>query len=331
MTGRRPPRLRPGDLVAVASPSSGSTTPRRLDRGIKGLQRLGFTVRVGPLTSAADERRRLPQDRADELNALLRDTSVRAIFATLGGYTSNAVLDLLDYSALRADPKVIVGYSDLTTLLLACYTQAGVTTFHGPTVLPEIAEFPRMLPYTENNLRHTLSSPVPLGRLTRPRTCTDEFLAWDIDDNRPRTAHPAADWIWISEGCATGPLLGGNLDTLSVLAGTRYLPDFTGAILFWETVSTSVNFVDRALTHLDMLGVLSRIAGMLVGRSFRADPPFDADLTAHLRERFGDSGVPVVMGLDIGHSDPMLTLPLGARMSMDSRSRTLEVLDAGVC
>jgi len=328
----RPPRLRPGDVIGLVSPSApgAPVAPRRFARAADALRDMGFEVREGSRTWGTGHSAGTARERADELNEFLRDPRVRAVVATIGGHTCNAVLPLLDYDALRADPKIIVGYSDITALLLACVTKAGVVAFHGPTLLAEFGEFPAPLPYTRDGFLDVLCRAEPPGPLRQPPEWTDEFLLWDSRDTRPRTLAPSRPWSWPVEGRAAGPLLGGNLDTLSVLGGTGYLPDFRGAVLLWETVQTSLSRIDQLLTHLEALGVMDDLAGMIVGHAFRADPGFEEELRGHVAERYASRGFPVVAGVLAGHCDPMPTLPLGCVVALDSARGSIEVVDAAV-
>ena len=268
--------------------------------------------------------------RADELNAFIRDPDVRAVVATLGGYTTNGVLDLLDWDAFRADPIVVLGYSDLTALLLAVVAQGECVAHHGPTLLPELAEFPKPLDYTRDHLVRAVTDPQPMGLLEPPTARTEEFLPWDEADDRPRRAQPADGWYPLVKGEAVGPLLGGNLDTLGVLVGTPYLPSFEGAVFLWETANDSLPLVERALTHLESSGALDGIVGMVVGRAFRAGTEGEAGLRDFVLRRFERAGIPVLAGVDVGHGDPMLTLPLGAEVRLDATHATLEVRGTGV-
>jgi muramoyltetrapeptide carboxypeptidase len=324
-----PCRLREGDLVAVVAPSGPVMFPERLGRGVRALESVGFRPVVGPVASG-ESGRRSAQERADELNAFLRAPDVRAIVAAIGGYSSNALLDLLDWEALRADPKILVGYSDITALLMGAVHVAGVPAFHGPTVLPELAEYPEALPDTADGLRRAVCEARPLGVVAQVPNWTEEFLAWEKDDNRARCLEPATPWRWIGDGTASGRLLGGNLETLCALAGTRYFPDFTDAVVLLESAAVSHDAIDRDLDHLSMLGVFDGMAGLVFGHSFRGGPGFQTTLEERLIERFAGAGAPVVLGVHLGHTDPMPTLPLGVPLAIDVGKQRLEVLDAAV-
>lgn len=328
---RLPPHLAPGDLIAVATPSGPVCTSGRLARGVSALRRLGFDVIVGPQAYTDDPCKRTPEARSEELNSFFRDTSIRAVITTIGGHTCNTVLPHLDYAALRQQPKIICGYSDITALLLACHTRAGIVTFHGPTLLAEVAEFPAMHDYTRSSFLRVVGRATAAGALKAAKAWTDEFLAWEIDDDRPRMMQPSAGWLWFGHGYVRGPLVGGNLETISAMAGTPYLPDFGGAILFLETASGNPELVERSLAHLDMADVFSGIAAVLFGRPFRTDDSSAGQMSMLLQRWFPDRGIPLVTNIDLGHTDPMLTLPIGVNASLDFAHQSLAVVDAAVC
>ncbi|MDH6435687.1 S66 peptidase family protein [Streptomyces canus] len=328
----RPRRLAPGDLVAVCTPSGPGAplAPRRFERGLQYLRDQGFRLRVGSQAWEEGYAAGSARARAAEINDMIRDSDVRAVVCAIGGYTTNGILPHLDWKALADDPKVIVGYSDITALLLAAFARTGVITFHGPTLMPEFAEYPSALVYTEEAFRAATGSARAVGRLRPPAAWTEEFLLWDERDGEPRRTRPHDGWQWLVGGTATGRLLGGNLDTVCALTGTGDLPDFTGAVFFWETCSQSIGEIERNLTHLACAGVTDGIAAMIVGRSFRAGDAFEAQLRAYVSERWSGAPFPVLAGVDLGHSDPMLTLPVGARCRLDSGTDVFEVIEAAV-
>ncbi|GAA2653520.1 LD-carboxypeptidase [Streptomyces aculeolatus] len=327
-----PPRLAPGDTLVVCTPS-GPGAPiaaERFARGVRWLERAGFDVRVGGQAHATGYAAGSARERAEELNTALRDPEVRGIVTAIGGYNANGVLPYLDFAALADRPRVLLGYSDVTALLLAAYACSNVVTFHGPTLMPELAEYPAPLPYTEASLLGTLCRPDPPGGLTAPPDWTEELLRWDSEDVRPRRMREHPGWRWLSGGTGTGRLVGGNLDTLCALLGTPYAPCLRGAVLFWESCAESIAVIDRGLCQLDAAGGTAGLAGMVVGRSFRKGEEFERDLRALVAERYAGRGFPVLAGVDIGHTDPMLTLPIGVRARLDSGSSAFEVTDRAV-
>lgn len=329
---RRPRRLRAGDRIAVCTPSGpgGAIAPARFARGVRWLEESGFDVVVGAQAYASGRSAGSARARADEVNAALHDGSVRAVVTAIGGLNTNGVLPYVDFAALERDPKILLGYSDITALLLAAYARTGVVTFHGPTLMPELAEFPEPLAYTWEGVRGALMSGEPLGLLTPPSSLTEELLLWDEADDRPRTALPNPGWSWLAPGSDTGRLVGGNLDTVRALLGTPYMPCTRGAVLFWETCTDSLASIECALDHLDAAGVTADLAGMVVGRSFRVGEGFEKELQELTAERYTERGFPIVAGVDLGHSDPMLTLPIGVEVILDSERRYVEVLSSGV-
>ncbi|MBE1489519.1 muramoyltetrapeptide carboxypeptidase LdcA involved in peptidoglycan recycling [Plantactinospora soyae] len=324
-----PPGLRPGDAVGLISPSGPVRTPARLARAADALADLGLRPVIGEI-GATGRTGAGPAERAGELNAFLGDADIRAVIATIGGHTSSELLPLLDYDALLADPKVIIGYSDITAILLGVYARTGLVTFHGPTALAELGEYPRPLSGTSAGLVAAVRCGDPVGELRPAREWTEEFLAWDRDDHRPRVTRTSDGWAYRGSRVVTGRLIGGNLDTMAALLGTPYFPDLAGAVLFWETLTTDLGEIDRLLHQLVRSGVLDDVVGLLVGRTFRGNPGLEADVRRLVAERFADPDIPVVTGMDIGHTDPMLTLPIGVRARIDPGAQQVEILDAAI-
>jgi len=327
-----PRRLVPGDLIGVCTPSGPGAVlaPGRFARGLRALRDRGFRVQAGPQADAVGHSAGPAAARAAELNGFLRDDRVRAVVCAIGGYTANGVLPHLDYGAFAADPKPVVGYSDITALLLGLHARTGVVTFHGPTLMPELGEYPDVLDYTAVSLLGALTGTSPGGALAPPQRWTQEFLLWDKEDVRPRETMPHPGWEWLAGGTGEGPLLGGNLETVCALLGTPYLPSFDGAVLFWETCESSPGLLERGLTQLDAAGVTARLAGMVVGRSFRAPDGFEKHLRSVVAERYGGLGVPLLAGVDLGHTDPMLTLPVGVPARLDAAAATFALTGPGV-
>jgi muramoyltetrapeptide carboxypeptidase len=327
----KPPRVRPGDAVAVVSPSAPAfgRFPHRGERGTAYLESLG--LRVKPMPHAAGIEGWIsapPERRAADLHAAFADPAVRVVLCAIGGNHSNQVLPHLDFDLIRANPKVFQGYSDMTVLHWAIAEEAGLSTFYGPALVPELGEFPAVLPLTDRSLRSAWFGDEPL-RYEPATEWTDELLDWNrqLDLTRPRRLRPSEGWLTIRSGAAQGPLVGGCLETIGWhLKGSRYWPDFDGAILMLETSEEkpSPAHVDSLLTDLGQLGVLDAIAGLVYARPYGYD---DAEretmwhvLDAHVR-------CPTLADVDCGHTDPMLTLPLGQVVRLDADARSLETLE----
>jgi muramoyltetrapeptide carboxypeptidase len=314
----RPERLRKGDIVTVFSPSSSvpSFFPERLDRAERELERLGFRVRRGAhVTDRTGYTAGFPEQRAAEINEAFANRQVSAILCSIGGNNSNQLLDQIDYDTIRRNPKVLVGYSDATALLVAVWQTTGLVTYHGPGVLPEFGEFPGVMSFTERSFLETICEALSPRKLSPPDSWTDEYAEWADPENwtRTRPQTPNALWRAVRSGVGEGPLVGGNLETLLKLAGTPFWPDLNGAILFWEEARQPAAQVDAHLTQLRQIGVFSQIAGMMIGRPYHCDASVGIGFAEVIDEKLSSVPFPVLADVDFGHTDPMLTLPIGIR------------------
>lgn len=332
----RPPALRPDDLVRVLSPSwcGAGLYPHRLERGCTALKSLGLRVDLGAHALAVTGHvAGTANQRAADLNAAFAQPEVRAIFCAIGGDHSNQLLNLLDFDLIRENPKPLVGFSDITVLQLALLARSGLTSFYGPTVLTGLAEFPQPLPYTLDHLRRALFTTTPLGLIEPSASWTDEYLDWGekADLIRPRSLSLNRGPRALKEGVAVGQLMGGCLPSLMHLRGTHYWPDFEGALLFWEIPEGRYGpaEVDSHLADLELVGVFARIRGMLVGRPYQYTDAMRAELDAVILERTSGFGFPILIDLDFGHTDPISTMPVGARAELDTGRLLLNILEPG--
>lgn len=330
-----PPPVEPGMTVAVVAPSYGGVGawPHRAERATAYLESLGLRVRTMP-NAARNEgwASAPPQARADDLHAAFADDEVGVVLCAIGGNHSNQVLPHLDFDLVRANPKVFQGYSDITVLHWALLGRAGLATFHGPALVAELAEHGGPLPYTERWLRAAWFRDEPL-RYTPAERWTEEFLDWDTQaDNRARTMQPSSGWRTIRPGRAEGPVVGGCLETVCWhLFGSDYWLPLDGTILFLETSeeAPSPAYVDAYLTDLELAGVFDACAGFVVGRPMGYAPGDVESLWQVVAARTETAGIPVLAGVDCGHTDPMTTIPLGVTARLDAGARTLEVLLPG--
>jgi muramoyltetrapeptide carboxypeptidase LdcA involved in peptidoglycan recycling len=299
--------------------------PHRAERGRVYLESIGLTVRMMPNAAlVTDWTAGPPEARVDDIHAAFADDAIGAVLCGIGGNHSNQLLPLLDYDLIAAHPKLFQGYSDITVLHWAFAKHAGLRTFYGPALCSELGEYPKVLDYTDRWLRAAWFEHGPLD-FDAPTEWTDEFLDWEkkADLERPRAMNPARGWRSIREGVAEGPLFGGCLETICWhLKGSREWLDLSGAVLFLETSEEgpSPAHVDAYLTDLELLDVFDEIAGLIIGRpaAYKAE---DVDaLWRVAEERTEASGIPLLANLDVGHTDPMLTLPLGAPARMDARA-----------
>ena len=317
----RPKALRAGDVVAIAPLSGGweESESALLTRGVETIERMGFDVRVSPLI---DPDRRWwwaaarSQEVADEFNRLLRDPEVRAVFALTGGRMTLTYLDLIDYEAVRADPKPILGMSDISALHLALHARTGLVSLHSELVTFGFGEWDD----ADEDRRKELA---------------DLYLRLLTSDEAPGPLPPGGRWECWRSGRAEGPLIGGLLNRIVRVQASPYAPSperFDGAILFWEEVGTTTSVVWNDLHVLRLAGVFDRIAGMVVGVPAEVEPTEGGPDTLRevVLDVLGDRDIPVLGNVDLGHTGPNLPLPLGVRVELDADARRLALLEAAV-
>lgn len=329
-----PERLKPGARIALVSPSdpAAGLYPDRLRRAITVFSEWGYSL--VPMAHARAVHPQLgylagtDEERAEDLMQAFDDPQIDGIWASIGGLNSNRILDRLDYDRIRQHPKVFVGYSDCTALLNAITAETGLVTFHGPNALVELAVAGDVMDYTKTACLALLTEPTPRGRLTPPPE------SWLIDwpAVAPGTRISATPWRGNQKGAASGPLVGGNLQTLMKLAGSRYWPDFRGSILVVEDVGVPLHHLDGHLTALRGLGVLDAVAGLVIGRinaNGQETLPAD-DVLTMVADVLDHRDLPVLVDVDFGHTDPMLTLPIGGMAAIDATEPSLALMEGVV-
>jgi muramoyltetrapeptide carboxypeptidase len=310
---RKPPRLRPGDTVGLIEPAGFTEDKFDLALVLETIRAMGLVPRPAPHVLkrygylAGSDR-----DRAADVNAMFADDRVRGIFAVRGGWGCARILPYLDYGAIRANPKLLVGFSDITALHLALAAKTGCPSIHGPNAANSWGAFS-----WDSFRRLAFAGETPTWR--NP-PASDDRLAQR--SNRIRTFHP---------GKASGKLLGGNLTTLTALMGTPYLPDFTGAILFLEDVDEAEYRVDRMLTQLALGGVLGKLAGVVFGQCTRCSGS-EANysgftLSEVLDQHLAPLGVPAFQGAQIGHIANQFSIPMGIPAEIDASEGTIHILE----
>jgi muramoyltetrapeptide carboxypeptidase len=298
----RPPVLRPGDTVMLVSPSGPS--PRdRVDLGVEMLSGWGLKVEIAPGALDRDGYLAGPDHvRLAGLNTALRDPRVRGVICTRGGYGAQRIVDDVDFEAIRADPKILAGFSDITALHLALLTRAGVAGVQTPMAAWNAD---RTGPGSADSFRNALMSTAPVTLVPRPDESTFP--------------------VRIDGPAVTGPLIGGNLCMIAASLGTPDMPSLTGAILMIEDVEEPPYKVDRMVTHLRRAGALSGLAGVAIGQFTNCADGWPTSIVDVLGERFGDLGVPVLGGLPFGHGTDQLSVPLGTPATLDVAAGRLTV------
>lgn len=312
----KPPRLRPGDMVGLIEPAGFTDDAFDLDLVREAILAMGLTPRDAPhLAQRHGYLAGKDADRAADINAMYADPTVKALFAVRGGWGCARLLPYLDFATIRAHPKLLVGFSDITALHLAFAAKAGFTTIHGPNAASS------------------------WGKLS-----WDAFRAVAFDGGTPTFANPLGTEDRLVQrsgrirtfrsGVARGRLLGGNLTVLAALMGTGWLPDFTGAILFIEDIDEAPYRIDRMLTQLALGGVLGKLAGVVFGQCngcTAAGPSYGGfTLSEVLQQHLEPLGVPAFQGALFGHVANQFSLPVGVQAEIDAGAGTIRLLEAGV-
>lgn len=312
----KPPRLRSGDTVGLIEPAGFTDDAFDLDMvketiiamGLKPKPAKHLVERYGYLAGT-------DADRAADVNAMFADAEVRAVFATRGGWGCARILPYLDFAKIRANPKLLIGFSDITALHLAFAARAGFVTIHGPNAAS-----------------------------SWPRFSWDAFRALAFDGTTPTLSNPEGHEDRLVQrsgrirtfrsGKASGRLLGGNLTVLSTLMGTPWVPDFAGAILFIEDVSEQPYRIDRMLTQLSLAGVLGKVAGVVFGQCTECGPSGASyggfTLSEVLQQHLAALKVPAFQGAQFGHVASQFSLPVGCRAEIDADAGTIRLLEPAV-
>lgn len=310
--------LRPGDQAGLITPATYVSDPDSIALAIRTVEYFGLKWRLGRNVRKRDGYLGGDiRERAGDLHEMFRDPGIRAVICVRGGYGSAALLDHLDYALIRANPKVFLGYSDITALHIGIHKMTGLVTFHGPMTLADFTG------YTQEHFRAALFETKPLGVLTNPQ-----------ESNRLRPNHTLRA---IRPGKARGRLLGGNLTLITSTLGTPYEIDARGRILFLEDVGEEPYRIDRMLTQLHLAGKLQQAAGIIWGECLgcaprKYEPSFESSFsTGEVVERIlGSLQIPVLSGLTIGHTSDQLTLPEGVTATLDASAGTLAVEDSAL-
>lgn len=312
----KPPRLRPGDVVGLVEPAGFTDDQFDLDVVKETIVAMGLKPK--PARHLLDRHGYLAgkdEDRAADLNAMFADREVKAIFAVRGGWGCARILPYLDFTTIRANPKLLIGFSDITALHMAFAARAGFTTIHGPNAA---SSWPRFSWDAFRAIAFDGATPL----LTNPQAKEDRLVPLG---GRIRT---------FGSGRASGRLLGGNLTVLTALMGTGWLPDFTGAILFLEDVDEAPYRIDRMLTQLSLAGVLRKLAGLVFGQctSCGATGPSYGGFTLSqvLEQHLRPLGIPAFQGAAIGHVANQFSLPLGVRAEIDADAGSIRLLEPAV-
>ncbi|MEG3860452.1 S66 peptidase family protein [Microcoleus sp. herbarium12] len=301
----KPRRLQVGDTVALINPAAFNYA-KEVQQFFKVLDNLGLKVKLGEhfydrygYLAGKDA------DRAADVNAAFADDSVQAIFTGMGGWGCGRILPLLNYDTIRNNPKIIMGFSDITALLLAIHAKTNIVTFHGPLGVSSWSSF------TVDYVKKVLFDA--------------DAVTLQNSKNFPIQT--------IRRGTASGKLIGGNLSVISTMMGSAYLPEWENSILFVEEVSEEVYRIDRMLMQLKLAGILDKISGFIFGQCTKCEaekPQESLTLAQVFTDRIRPLNIPAWYGSMTGHIRDKFTLPIGLKVEIDASSGTIKLLETAV-
>lgn len=336
-----PKKLNPGDTIGVISPSAGlfPIFPHRIKQAENNLEKMGYHFQYAK--HAAENSGYVSssiKSRVDDIHEMFLDPKIKAIICSIGGNHSNQLLKYLDFEIIKNNPKIFVGYSDITVLHFALASQANLRTYYGPCVISEFGEYPDILDYTKDSFKRCLCQTNILGPILQSKTWTDEVLDWMTkqDQTRARTMQPYNGYEWWREGHAEAEIFGGCIPSINHLAGTKYWVDINDKIFFIDlpesTPGQKLPFseLDAYLADLDNLGIFKNIKGLIIGQPYSYGPSDHNTLKEIILKYVEAYDYPILYQANIGHASPIITLPLGARTLLDSNHNSFEILEAGV-
>ncbi|WP_342442592.1 S66 peptidase family protein [Lysinibacillus sp. FSL K6-0057] len=313
--------------IGIYSPSSPATVTalERYERAKTFLEEKNFQIVTGSLTGKSDYYRSgSPKERAEELNALLRNPNVDMIMSTIGGTNANSMLPYIDYEAFRQHPKIVVGYSDATVILLALYAKTGISTFYGPALVPSFGEFEPLVNDTFKFFEHYFLKPQALPyEIPMPPYWSDEPVNWlekTVDKQLKKN-----EWLAIQQGVAEGRLIGGNANAMYGFIGTPYFPEvLEGDILLVEDCLKNAAVVEKNFAMLKLHGVFNKVSGIILGKHECYDDlgtgrqPYDI-----LLEQLDGIEIPILAEVDICHTHPMHPIAIGKQVKLDATAKKI--------
>ena len=307
----KPKALKIGDTIGLVAPASALRQAGALEKSIKILEQQGFKLVIGESCgkkygyfSGSDE------IRARDINTMFQDSNIDAVFCLRGGYGTPRILDMLDYDMIKKNPKIFIGYSDITAIHIALNQKCDLITFHGPMAASDMLE--DFNEFSKESYLKAITSIKPLGQLNNP-------LGIDIKS--------------MVSGKARGKIVGGNLSLIAATIGTPYEIDTVGKILFLEDVGEFTYSVDRMLTQLRLSGKLKDCVGIILGDFTNCLPQyegFDHTLMEVFHDIIVQAKKPTIYNFMAGHCTPKITIPLGADSLLDADSCTLTITESAL-
>lgn len=305
-----------------------ATEPIRYERGIKYLENKGFQVKNGFLYKKNDfYRSGTIKERAAEFNDLLYDENIQIIMTSIGGNNTNSILPYIDYEYIKKHPKIIIGFSDITALLLAIYAKTGLVTFYGPDIASSFGELPPFVDWTFESFNAFVNGISVPYNYEMPIAWTEEFIDWSEQDRAKKQY--SNQWVCVKQGTCQGRLIGGNLNTMEGFFGTEYMPTINkGDILFIEDAEKDAYTIERSFSLLKLAGVFDKVSGIILGKHEKFDDngtgrkPYEI-----LLEVIGNTSIPILAEFDCCHTHPMLTMPIGCEVLLDATNKKIILME----
>jgi len=311
----KPLRLNEGDTIGLISPSS-PIPESRYAKAISNIESLGFKVKVGKhILNRNGYLAGTDEQRLEDIHCMFEDNEVKGIWCMRGGYGATRILDRINYHLIKENPKVFIGYSDITALLQAFHQKTGLICFHGPVANSEFT------PYTLGHVKNILMNP------------TDTYEIKGCSENYEEQTRPGFFTSIITKGKARGILTGGNLSLIAAMTGTDYEWITKKRLLFLEDLEEKPYKIDRMLTQLKMTGELHRANGIILGifdKCQPTNPDESLSLIDMFKDRLQDLNIPTIYGMSFGHINNQFTIPIGIEAEMDVESNTLTLLESAV-
>lgn len=338
---KKPRRLKRGDTVAIVSPSWGgpSVFPHIYENGLKILDEWGLRIKEYPSTRAdALYLQDNPRMRAKDINDAFADPKVNAIVTSIGGEDSVRILPYLDQDVIKNNPKIVMGYSDTTTLHTYC-NQLGLVTFHGPSIMAGLSQMESLPKNFKSHVYEMLFEPKQSYEYAPYDEYCEGYLDWADKNNTGKVKPLKRNEGWKAlqgEGVTRGELFGGSVEVLEMMKATDFWPsrDFwKGKLFFLETSETKPSFheVGYALRNYGMQGVFDKIEGLMFGRardySNEEKTKLEAKIVSVVAKEFGRPDLPILANMDFGHTDPQLVLPLGVKAEIDCESKRFRLTE----
>lgn len=315
-------KLQKGDKIGLFTPSSPAsvTAKVRYERGKAFLEAKVFEIVEVSLTGHLDGYRSgTPKARAQELNELIYDPSIKMIMSMIGGTNSNSILPYIDYEAFRKNPKFLVGYSDATAVLLAMYAKTGIPTYYGPALVPSFGEFEPLVHDTYRFFEaYFCENPQLPYEIPMAEVWSDEPKNW-LEKTQEKTLFPNK-WHGLNEGRIEGRLIGGNNNAMYGFIGTEFFPTIQdGDILLIEDSMKNASVVEKNFAMLKLHGVFEKVSSIILGKHERFDDqgtgkqPIDL-----LLEQLDGKSIPIISDVDICHTHPMHPIAIGKKVRVDT-------------